>query len=360
MNQTEQRNNIYKNPEHKEGFLIQTDKDQYLWAKGPFSRSFKPAKNKWSLFHPPFFLSESLSANWYIPSAVAFFSKRELLDLLKNQIKSVEINISDLCWKPPCFSDFENFFLKALRQINPITQSKLKKVVPVFFETAKYVLKEQDILHWIYRLVSGAVSSMGYAYAFWSGKQAIIGLTPEWLFKKNGLLFQTMALAGTAQDPKQDLLTDPKERKEHQIVVEELKTSLSKVGESEFSDTYVSKVRNLTHLRTDFKLQLKKDISFKELCFILHPTPALGGVPKKKALDLLAKLDQSQPRYNFGAPFGVTKGKKAFCMVAIRNIQFRENRAYIGSGVGLIKESQIDREWQELKKKRQVIKDILF
>ena len=51
--------------------------------------------------------------------------------------------------------------------------------------------------------------------------------------------------------------------------------------------------------------------------------------------------------------------EQSFCVVAIRNVQFINGKAYIGSGCGLVKESQIEKEWKELKKKRQFIKKIL-
>ena len=40
----------------KEGFFLQIAPDQYLLGRGPLSLSVQPDKDKWSLFHPPFFL----------------------------------------------------------------------------------------------------------------------------------------------------------------------------------------------------------------------------------------------------------------------------------------------------------------
>ena len=83
--------------------------------------------------------------------------------------------------------------------------------------------------------------------------------------------------------------------------------------------------------------------------------------PREEALNLLIELHQKPNlRYGFGAPFGVSMGREAFCVVAIRNVQFVKDKAYIGSGCGLVKGSRIESEWEELKKKRQSVKDILF
>ena len=344
--------NVDKDQLRKEGFLLQMNSDQYLVATGPFSTAFEPSLGKWSLFHPFFFPSEFRKQSWYIPSSVAVFSKKQLLIFLLDQKKDT----IGLQWRNPDFSDFKDFFLNAQKQIN---QNKLQKVVPVFFETADYSLKEGDILALVRCLVS--YSSREMAYAYWSGQQAIIGATPEYLFRKKGQYVQTMALAGTAQDSQHDLREDPKEQWEHQLVVDEIRMLLAPLGEYRLSDTYIYAVGNIQHLRTDFKLQLKSNLSYKKLCRLLHPTPALGGLPRAEALSLLAELNQKNNlRYGFGAPFGVSMNDEAFCVVAIRNVQFINGKAYIGSGCGLVKGSQMEKEWEELKKKRQIIKDILF
>ncbi|MDE0118926.1 MAG: chorismate-binding protein [Bdellovibrionales bacterium] len=378
---------INKNQWEKEGFLIQMRPHQYLLGEGPFSLSLKPEKNQWSLFYPPFFFSHSVhksdekitppeyknlanklerpgshkkiilpgykKAYWYIPYSTAFFSKESLKDFLEYKKEKIYIKKGEL----PSSSLFQSFFLKSQEQIK---QNKIQKVVPVFFETLSFSLGKKNISTLIYHLITCSDKG-GFAYGWWANGQAVLGYTPEYLFKKKSLSVQTMALAGTARSPQHDLRKDQKEKGEHRLVREEIKKLIKPLGKSRISDTYIYSIGNISHLRTDFKLQLKKEISFEQLCYLLHPTPALGGVPRKAALNLLAELHkENKPRYGFGSPFGVVKGKKAFCVVAIRNVQFIKGKMYIGSGFGLVKESQPEREWEELRKKRQVIKDILF
>ena len=347
---------INKEQWEKEGFLLEITPQQYLVGAGPFIASDQPDQNKWSLFHPPFFfpLQKAVKNYWYIPSTVELFSKKQVLTFL-DQYKESK-NINSWQWEDPCYFQFQDFFSVAMEKIE---KSKLQKVVPAFFEKTVYTLKPQDIGHLIYLLISR--SAGGIAYAWWSGQRAIIGSTPEYLFRKEELYVQTMALAGTAADSQHKLQEDLKEKWEHELVVEEIKKLLTGLGKYRFSDTYTYSVGNLSHLRTDFKLRLNKDISFQELCCILHPTPALGGSPKEEALKLLTEFHSySDSRNSFGAPFGVVKQEKAFCVVAIRNIQFMEGKAYLGSGCGLVKESVMEREWDELKRKRLFIKNILF
>ena len=369
---------------YKEGFFLQIAEDQYVLGKGPLCFSTQADRDKWSLFHPPFFYKGHPGAYWCIPSSVEVLSKKNILSLFKTKIS--HCSVQD--WQYPSFSVFQNYFSQVLWEINQtgseipvikevfpscrpnvkhafsnhlrINQGKLKKIVPVFFETAQWALDESSTKALLYRLLSPHTESR--AYAFWSDKKAIMGRTPELLFQKEGLNVQTMALAGTARDFRHHLLKDLKERQEHEWVVHEIKNTLSPIGDYSLSSPYIYSVGSLQHLRTDFKLKLTKDLSFQKLCSLLHPTPALGGFPKQQALKRLLKWEQKGigSRYGFGAPFGVALNNKAFCLVAIRNAQFINGKVYIGSGCGLVQNSHITTEWQELKKKREVIKQMLF
>ena len=446
----------------KEGFFVQIDRDQYLLGTGPLSLSTQPDRNKWSLFHPPFFYSVNPTcrgrglfcpdllqpsivnptwrgrdvdggftlpigdlcqapsnkarntahgayqpsakevvalikrntahgAYWYIPSSTVLLSQKEILSLFKGK---KEFKPQCITWRPPSFSLFQSQFSQILQEINQtgfekdvplevfssgnqaqkhenshqnsINPSWLKKVVPVFFETAPFELTEQNTKALLYRLLA-THSDQGMAYALWFGDRAIMGRTPEYLFQKEYLNIRTMALAGTARSAQHNLLRDPKERQEQEWVFKGIQSILnqngiSPLGEYSSSGPYVYPVGNIQHLRTDFKLKLKKDISFQKLCALLHPTPALGGFPKKQALELLLKWECQglDSRYGFGAPFGVAGQNRGVCLVAIRNVQFIKGKAYIGSGCGLVQGSHITTEWQELKKKRDFIKNILF
>ena len=85
-----------------------------------------------------------------------------------------------------------------------------------------------------------------------------------------------------------------------------LKKSLSHLGQLSLYGPYIHSAGPIRHLKTSAKLKLKKDISFQKLCALLHPTPALGGFPKKLAWDLLLKWEKAEDfsRFGFGAPFG--------------------------------------------------------
>lgn len=339
----------------KEGFLFQLAKDKYLLGSGPFRRASTPQPNTWSLFHPPFFTSKKSA--WFCPTQTHIYSRKELKTLLRNSLSKQQ----KLCrpdewkWKEPRLQDFKNFFMEVQKKIQ---QGKLQKVVPVLFETSSYKLQTTDILILLNRLIS---FQMGSSYAFWRKKQAVIGNSPEHLFQKQGLKIKTMALAGTAKDKHHDLLKDEKEKWEHLLVVEDIKSVLTKYGNLRIEKIKIHSIGKIQHLKTNIQLNLKKHLSFEKLCRLLHPTAAVGGVPRKTALTLLKNFhNKYEPRYAYAAPFGVCKGDTGFCLVSLRNMQFIKDKVFLGSGGGLVKGSNLKQEWKELKLKRQFIKNILW
>ena len=336
----------------KQGFVFQLTQNRFLLGSGPFHCTRSPISSAWSLFYSSFFSS----GIWRIASAVKSYSRQELEQFLKKYLKKTKLSLSlkKQQWLQPDVSQFNDFFSKTLKKIH---NNKLQKAVPVLFETCDYKLQKQDILILLKHLL---VFSEGRAYAFWDKRQTVIGNSPELLFQQKGMTVKTMAVAGTARSTAHNLLKDTKELWEQKLVVEDIKSVLEKHGNLKISKTKLHSVGKLKHLRTDISLKLKKTLSFQKLCRLLHPTAAVGGLPRRIAFKLLKDFHKTYlPRYGYGAPFGVCRKDQGVFVPALRNIQFIKNKAFIGSGCGLVKGSKLKQEWKELEKKRQFIKKIL-
>ncbi|MCM2323032.1 MAG: chorismate-binding protein, partial [Oligoflexia bacterium] len=115
---------------------------------------------------------------------------------------------------------------------------------------------------------------------------------------------------------------------------------------------------------------LNEAVPFERLARALHPTAALGAFPRPAGWEWLQSRPGARNRKRFGAPFGLlwspgtpgTAGQcelEATCVVAIRNIQWEGERVVLGSGCGLIAESVLEREWDELSLKRESVKRMM-
>jgi menaquinone-specific isochorismate synthase len=102
-------------------------------------------------------------------------------------------------------------------------------------------------------------------------------------------------------------------------------------------------------------------MSFAEMVRRLHPTAALGVWPRTEAGERwLREMDRGVKRRTFGAPFGLElPDHHALALVAIRNVQWQGDMLRVGSGAGLLSESHLEREFEELREKREQVK-VLF
>ena len=198
--------------------------------------------------------------------------------------------------------------------------------------------------------------SNGFLYGVWNKHSGILGFTPEFLFSLEGNKFRTMALAGTGPQTGPSLLKDQKELKEHQLVVQSLQDSLR--GILKWDKTTPSEMifPPLKHLLTKLTGSFTSKVSFEKICHTLHPTAALGGYPKKQALNWLKKQISQKNRKYFGAPLAFFETEnRYFCLIALRALEWNGEEIKCFSGGGLIKESVLQKEWRELSLKRQQV-----
>jgi menaquinone-specific isochorismate synthase len=195
-----------------------------------------------------------------------------------------------------------------------------------------------------------------YVYGIWNQEEGILGATPETLFHTSGKMVQTMALAGTAMKTSEnrplDLLKDAKEMKEHRLVVEDIQKQLTPLGWVKTLPTEVAEFPMLYHLKTEIAVEAAQ-ISVPQLVRSLHPTAALGVFPRNYGIQWMANLPYQKTRGLFGAPIVYSLSHNEFLgLVAIRNLIWGAEGSKIGSGGGLIDSSVFEKEWAELKLKR--------
>ena len=330
------------------GAILSSEGGDFVLGQGPFeSRLFSDAEE--GFFKGDFFAGakEVLKSE-----LLATVPERALRDLMVN----FEGLPGELTWEEPDRDLFAEVFQEIQHRIST---GALEKVVPVVFESASLEVTPDILGSWLTRLLSS--TTKGHLFGHWDlqAGQGTLGLTPETLFTQQGNHLSTMALAGTAGDDGHRLLEDPKEVKEHNLVVQSLKNSLSEFGSVKVTDPYEWSPGALTHLRTDLSVEISsEEWSPLKLIQKLHPTPALGGVPQKQSLAWLKANEGPVGRGVFGAPFGFVSKHHSKVVVSIRCLIWRDGKVFVGSGCGIVKESQLENEWQELKNKRRAVKKV--
>ena len=334
----------------QQGLLLQISKDQYLLGQGPFKSS---SKSCFGFYIPDFFLQTKES--WIIPQKYCLVSEKDLIDFLGQDLFQKKDLFKTII--RPSFLEFQKIFYQIQNQIK---SSNIQKIVPVFFEELQGQVNVGSLLKKFFKRNKFSYKK-SYLYGYWNKGKGLLGLSPEILFSVKEQSFYTMALAGTSIFPGASLFQNEKEIKEHQYVIKSIEESLKDLVSWKKEKTYEKRFGNIKHLCTEKEAVLIKAFDYVKFCHKLHPTAALGSYPKQEGLSWLKKQNQQIKRTFFGAPFGYFNGKDtAFCLVAIRNLEWRDSKIRIYSGGGIIRDSILQKEWRELFLKREQVKRIFL
>lgn len=258
-------------------------------------------------------------------------------------------------WRHPSTEYFEMAFRRIRKEV---IARRLEKMVPVLTEHG--VLFEGRWERLLDRVLSAPAGFWGYACV--DGDNGFAGATPELLFHADGPEVETMALAGTAKPGTDEaFMQDIKEIEEHELVAGYLESQLSSLGQVTRSPRGLRQAGALTHFQTKLTVTLPEDASPTTLVPWLHPTPAVGCLPREERwLDKLREYRHllQVPDF-FGAPFGFTVDGECHMVVSIRGIAWQGPKGFLPSGCGIVGGSAYDHEWRELRLKREAVMSML-
>ena len=107
------------------------------------------------------------------------------------------------------------------------------------------------------------------------------------------------------------------------------------------------KIRDIQHLYTPVEGKLKDEATILQLAKNLHPTPALGGVPRSAAMELIRQYEPMN-RGLYAAPIGwVDADGNGEFAVAIRSAMLLKNQAFLYAGGGIVSDSEAQSEYEE-------------
>lgn len=174
----------------------------------------------------------------------------------------------------------------------------------------------------------------------------LVGSTPELLVRRAGSSVRSLVLAGTAArgaDAVTDaalgtgLLQSIKDRQEHELAVASVREVLvPRTGPLSLeSGPHLLKLANLQHLATSISAELRDPTPVLELVGALHPTAAVCGTPRDRAVEAIRELE-GMDRGRYSGPVGWldAAGNGEFG-IALRCAQVdgRSARLFAGNGI---------------------------
>jgi menaquinone-specific isochorismate synthase len=191
---------------------------------------------------------------------------------------------------------------------------------------------------------------------------ALLGASPERLLTIRQGQLRSDALAGTAPiGPAAEQLTrSDKDRREHELVVEAITAVLHQADLIPRRPRHPRLARHghLVHLHTPITAELG-DVQPLSLAAALHPTPAVAGLPRRRAMAALRSLEPFE-RGHYAAPIGwIDSNGDTELRVAIRSGTLQGRHLELTAGAGLVPGSAVDRELREVELKLGVLQQQL-
>lgn len=196
-----------------------------------------------------------------------------------------------------------------------------------------------------------------------------LGATPEVLLQIDGDGLTTMALAGTQRlaDPRQleNVRWGAKELVEQEMVSAYIRDFFRNSGAQQMRETGPRTVAagNVAHLQTLFRVDAPQEARLalaNRVLHDLHPTSAVCGMPKNKALAFIQANEGYDRSFYSGFLGPVQIDGRSSLFVNLRCMQLRKNSAQLYVGAGITADSEPMAEWAETELKAETILAALY
>ncbi|WP_411677453.1 anthranilate synthase component I [Caproicibacter sp.] len=219
----------------------------------------------------------------------------------------------------------------------------------------------------VYRMLR-ATNPSPYLYYFQAPDYQIAGASPEMLVRVEDGVVMNKPIAGTSprgRDETEDrrlereLLRDEKECAEHAMLVDLGRNDVgrvSKFGTVKVCDfMHVERASRVMHLVSEVHGELREDKTAVDALFSVLPAGTLSGAPKIRAMQIIDELEPVK-RGVYGGAIGYLgfDGNADTC-IAIRTALFHNGKAYVQAGMGIVADSDPEKEYEESANKAQAV-----
>jgi len=290
----------------------------------------------------------------------------KMRDLIENGEMSDDISGHALEEFKPAFSK-ERFCDMVTKAKKHIIEGDIFQIVLSNKMSARF---EGSLLN-TYRILR-TINPSPYMFYFCSSDMEVAGASPETLVKLEDGVLHTFPLAGTRRRGKneeedkalkEELLADPKELAEHNMLVDLGRNDLGKI--SKFGTVAVERLRDVLmfshvmHIGSTVRGIIRDDMDALSAVNAILPAGTLSGAPKIKACELINEFEQNK-RGIYGGAIGYIDftGNLDTC-IAIRLAYKKKGKVFVRSGAGIVADSVPENEFEEcINKASAVVKAI--
>jgi isochorismate synthase len=209
-----------------------------------------------------------------------------------------------------------------------------------------------------------------FGFGWQTGAATFVGASPELLVRSVGGAVTSNPLAGSAprgEGEEEDralaegLMRSPKDRIEHRLVVDDVVGRLAPyVVEVAVPDgPSLKRMASVQHLSTPVSGILTAPTHVLELVDSLHPTPAVGGTPRARAVSFIDKVEGFDRGWYAGGVGWVDGSGEGEFAIALRCGLIEGTEAHIYAGAGIVADSDPEAELLETRLKLRPLLELL-
>ena len=199
-----------------------------------------------------------------------------------------------------------------------------------------------------------------YMYYIETGKCTLVGSSPEILVRLEEDTIELRPIAGTRRrgytkeedlSMEEELKADPKEMAEHIMLVDLGRNDLGRVastGSVKVTELMsVERYSHVMHLVSNVIGKLKNGHDAFDVIRASFPAGTVTGAPKIRAMEIIEELEPAK-RGPYAGSVGYFdfSGNMDMC-ITIRTIIFKDKKAYIQAGAGIVADSDPEMEYKE-------------
>jgi para-aminobenzoate synthetase/4-amino-4-deoxychorismate lyase len=216
--------------------------------------------------------------------------------------------------------------------------------------------------------LAGGGAPPPYAAFINTGDWSVLSASPEMFFERNGNRIVSRPMKGTiprAELPADDeaarqwLAQSEKDRAENLMIVDMVRNDLGRISlpGSVRVPTLFQIEPHATVWQMTSTVEATSSASFPEILQAAFPPASVTGAPKKRALEIIAELEDTPRRLYTGTIGYLAPGGKAQFNVAIRTMLVQQSTglAEYGVGSGIVWDSRCEDEWNECFAKARIL-----
>jgi anthranilate synthase component 1 len=213
-----------------------------------------------------------------------------------------------------------------------------------------------------------ALNPSPYMFYYDMGAFQVVGASPEILVRLEGDTVTLRPIAGTRprgasreQDLalEQDLLSDPKERAEHVMLMDLGRNDVGRVAQvgsvRVTENMVVERYSHVMHIVSNVEGKLKPGLDAIAVLRATFPAGTVTGAPKVRAMEIIDELEPSKRGVYAGAVGYLGFNGDMDLAIAIRTAVIKDARLYVQAGAGIVADSVPAAEWRETQSKARAV-----